>query len=121
MTILNTASIGSNHCMITTSNMNMGHRLWAAGHSAYFVGGWVRDALLCKPSADIDIATSASVMKEARVPHDLCPAAAVSGWLVGPLVKHPQTNARVVCQVKSLPIDLVRDSAVCQEMVALCA
>ena len=36
-------------------------KLQAAGHTAYFAGGWVRDFLLQKPSDDIDIATSASV------------------------------------------------------------
>ncbi len=36
-------------------------KLKAAGHTAYFAGGWVRDLSLQKPSDDIDIATSASV------------------------------------------------------------
>ena len=36
-------------------------KLAAAGHIAYFAGGWVRDFLLKHPSDDIDIATSASV------------------------------------------------------------
>jgi poly(A) polymerase len=35
-------------------------KLVNAGHVAYFAGGWVRDYLLGHPSADIDIATSAS-------------------------------------------------------------
>ena len=30
-----------------------------AGHGAWIVGGWVRDALLGRPSADVDVATSA--------------------------------------------------------------
>ena len=33
---------------------------------AYISGGWVRDALLGRPSADIDIATSASVQTQVR-------------------------------------------------------
>jgi tRNA nucleotidyltransferase (CCA-adding enzyme) len=36
------------------------NRLEAAGHTAVFVGGFVRDFLLGSPSADIDIATSAT-------------------------------------------------------------
>lgn len=36
-------------------------KLAAAGHIAYFAGGWVRDFLLKHPSDDIDIATSASI------------------------------------------------------------
>jgi tRNA nucleotidyltransferase (CCA-adding enzyme) len=36
------------------------NRLEAAGHTAVFVGGFVRDFLLGTPSADIDIATSAT-------------------------------------------------------------
>lgn len=36
-------------------------KLAAAGHTAYFAGGWVRDYLMRHPSDDIDIATSASV------------------------------------------------------------
>ncbi len=35
-------------------------RLWTAGHSAYLVGGCVRDALLRRPVHDLDIATSAT-------------------------------------------------------------
>lgn len=35
------------------------HRLREAGHSAFFVGGCVRDMLLGRPPGDIDIATSA--------------------------------------------------------------
>lgn len=38
-------------------------RLAAAGHVAYFAGGWVRDYLMKHPSDDIDIATSASVQE----------------------------------------------------------
>jgi poly(A) polymerase len=34
--------------------------LTANGHSAYFAGGWVRDALLGRTEKDIDIATSAT-------------------------------------------------------------
>lgn len=33
--------------------------LEAAGHEAWFVGGFVRDALLGRPAADVDVATSA--------------------------------------------------------------
>ncbi len=36
-------------------------KLSAAGHIAYFAGGWVRDHLMNHPCDDIDIATSASV------------------------------------------------------------
>lgn len=35
-------------------------RLRDAGHIAYFAGGWVRDYVMGHPSADIDIATSAT-------------------------------------------------------------
>ena len=35
-------------------------RLYMAGHTAYFAGGWVRDHLLEIPCDDIDIATSAT-------------------------------------------------------------
>ncbi len=35
-------------------------RLKAAGYTAYYAGGWVRDFILGHPSADIDIATDAS-------------------------------------------------------------
>ncbi|KAG2492244.1 hypothetical protein HYH03_009487 [Edaphochlamys debaryana] len=35
-------------------------RLRAHGHSALFAGGWVRDQFLGRPSADIDIVTSAT-------------------------------------------------------------
>lgn len=38
-------------------------RLSKAGYKAFFVGGWVRDHLLNKPSKDIDIATSASPLQ----------------------------------------------------------
>lgn len=37
------------------------HRLQAAGHEAFFVGGAVRDHLLNRPIVDVDITTSASV------------------------------------------------------------
>lgn len=33
--------------------------LEAAGHEAYFVGGCVRDSIMCRPVSDVDIATSA--------------------------------------------------------------
>jgi poly(A) polymerase len=36
-------------------------KLVAAGYTAYFAGGWVRDFLLGHPSADIDIATDAPI------------------------------------------------------------
>eukprot|EP00967_Tisochrysis_lutea_P135660 scaffold241057_cov17-Tisochrysis_lutea.AAC.1 len=39
-------------------------RLREEGELAYISGGWVRDALLGRPSADIDIATSATRCKE---------------------------------------------------------
>lgn len=35
------------------------HRLWAAGHAAYVVGGSLRDVLLDRPAADWDLATDA--------------------------------------------------------------
>ena len=35
-------------------------RLWEAGHTTLFAGGYVRDTLLGMPTADIDIATSAT-------------------------------------------------------------
>jgi poly(A) polymerase len=41
--------------------------LGEAGFIAYFAGGWVRDYLLGHPSADIDIATSASTADIARL------------------------------------------------------
>lgn len=37
------------------------HRLQAAGHEAFFVGGAVRDHLLGRPIVDVDITTSATV------------------------------------------------------------
>lgn len=40
-------------------------RLEAAGHSAFLVGGWVRDALLGRRPGDLDIATDA-------LPHEVC-------------------------------------------------
>jgi len=42
-------------------------RLRNENELAYISGGWVRDALLGRPSADIDIATSASVQTQVRV------------------------------------------------------
>lgn len=42
-------------------------KLSAAGHIAYFAGGWVRDYLMGHPSSDIDIATDASPEKIASL------------------------------------------------------
>ncbi|MBI2743011.1 MAG: CCA tRNA nucleotidyltransferase [Chlamydiales bacterium] len=44
-----------------TAATNVVKKLVAAGFTAYFAGGWVRDFLMQRPSDDIDIATSASV------------------------------------------------------------
>lgn len=43
-----------------TAALAIVHKLLDQGYEAYFAGGWVRDCLLGKPLADIDIATSAS-------------------------------------------------------------
>lgn len=46
--------------------------LVAAGHIAYFAGGWVRDYLLKRASDDIDIATSATVEEIQKLfPHTI--------------------------------------------------
>ena len=44
-------------------------RLKQAGYEAYFVGGSVRDALLGKPIADVDIATSATPLEVKAIFH----------------------------------------------------
>ena len=41
--------------------------LEAAGHEAWVVGGWVRDALLGRPGHDVDVTTSAPWQETARV------------------------------------------------------
>ena len=41
--------------------------LEAAGHEAWVVGGWVRDALLGRPGHDVDVTTSAPWQQTARV------------------------------------------------------
>ena len=45
-----------NHLRLATSIVK---RLQEAGYTALFAGGWVRDFVMGRPSADIDIATSA--------------------------------------------------------------
>jgi poly(A) polymerase len=45
---------------LTTNARKIIHTLTAAGHNAYYAGGWVRDALLGRKEKDIDIATSAT-------------------------------------------------------------
>lgn len=47
--------------LATSTAVQIVRILQQAGHVAYFAGGWVRDFLVGHPSADIDIATSASV------------------------------------------------------------
>jgi len=48
------------HSALVQSATALAAQLTAAGHSAYFAGGCVRDALLGRPEKDIDIATSAT-------------------------------------------------------------
>ncbi|MDR0533334.1 MAG: CCA tRNA nucleotidyltransferase [Verrucomicrobiales bacterium] len=45
---------------LTASAREIIRTLTGAGHSAYYAGGWVRDALLGRKEKDIDIATSAT-------------------------------------------------------------
>jgi poly(A) polymerase len=45
---------------LTVGGREIVRALTAAGHTAYFAGGWVRDALLGRTEKDLDLATSAT-------------------------------------------------------------
>jgi len=55
---------GSEQAHLLESAIQIIAKLREEGELAYISGGWVRDALLGRPSADIDIATSASVQTQ---------------------------------------------------------
>ncbi len=53
-----------------------------AGYMAYFAGGWVRDYLLGHPSADVDIATSATPQEIAKIFPKTVPVGAAFGVMI---------------------------------------
>ncbi|KAF5830820.1 hypothetical protein DUNSADRAFT_13989 [Dunaliella salina] len=58
------ATPGSQQAHLLESAIQIIAKLREENELAYISGGWVRDALLGRPSADIDIATSASVQTQ---------------------------------------------------------
>ncbi|MEY8436389.1 CCA tRNA nucleotidyltransferase [Atopobiaceae bacterium 24-176] len=70
--------------------------LEAAGHSAWIVGGWVRDSLLGRPAHDVDVATSARWEDGARA---LCDAGI-------PVVETGTAHGTVTAVVGGVPVEV---------------
>jgi poly(A) polymerase len=69
----------SSICKIATEIVK---KLHSAGHSAYFVGGAVRDMLLGKPPKDIDIVSSATPVETAKIFPDTMEVGAAFGVML---------------------------------------
>lgn len=64
--------------------MEVGKVFQAAGHGAWLVGGWVRDALLGKVQADLDFATDARPEQTLQILRSILPpGAAGKVWTTG--------------------------------------